>query len=277
MADSSPVNTALHRITPNTSVKLGGHDPAYSSPGLDKKLALKLLKKNRKRIAELQERLYAESDAAVLLVLQAMDTGGKDSTLRAVTKGINPQGTRIYGFKAPSKKELGRDFLWRVHAEVPSKGHIGIFNRSHYEDVLIVRVHGWAPPELTEARYGHINNFEALLHQHGTRVVKVMLNISKDYQLERLKLRLENPEKHWKFNPGDLKERALWSGYMEAYEAMLSKCSTADAPWYVVPSQTRWYRNLVVSQILLETLESIDPQFPKPDFDPTEFTPQSIR
>jgi PPK2 family polyphosphate:nucleotide phosphotransferase len=276
MSEILSVDPSIHRIAPNTRVDLKTHDSAYAAPGLDRKRAESILKRNRKKIVKLQERLYAEDKGAVLLVLQAMDTGGKDSTLRSVTKGINPQGTRIYGFKAPSKKELARDFLWRVHEQVPPKGHIGIFNRSHYEDVLIVRVHGWAPPELTEARYGHINNFEALLHEHGTRVVKVMLNISKEYQLERLRRRLARPDKHWKFNPGDLKERALWLDYMSAYEAMLSKCSTENAPWYVVPAEQRWYRDAVVSQLLLNILESINPQYPQPTFDPLEFTPESL-
>lgn len=271
-----PLDPSRHRIAPGSSVKLAEHNPAYVAPGLTEKVGKKILKANRKEIVKLQEKLYAEDRHSVLLVLQAMDTGGKDSTLREVTKGINPQGTRIYGFKAPSKKELSRDFLWRVHNEVPSKGHIGIFNRSHYEDVLIVRVHGWASPEEIDARYEHINNFESLLHDTGTRVVKVMLNISKDYQLERLRRRLDRPDKHWKFNPADLKERALWDDYMSAYESALGRCSTTNAPWYVVPAENRWYRNAVVSQILRDTLKELDPKYPEPEFDPTEYTADSI-
>lgn len=276
MGNNSSVDTSIHRIAEGTTVRLSDHDSAYSPPGLSKKEGEDILRDNRKKLAKLQEKLYAEDKHSVLLVLQAMDTGGKDSTLREVTKGINPQGTRIYGFKSPSKKELSRDFLWRVHAEVPSKGHIGIFNRSHYEDVLIVRVHNWASPETIEARYQHINNFESLLHDTGTKVIKVMLNISKEYQLERLRRRLERPDKHWKFNPGDLKERELWAEYMSAYEVALSRCSTDNAPWYVVPAEKRWYRNAVVSQLLVDALEDIDPKFPEPDFDPAAFTPDSI-
>jgi PPK2 family polyphosphate:nucleotide phosphotransferase len=207
----------------------------------------------------------------VLLVVQAMDTGGKDSTIRAVTRGLNPQGCRVVGFKAPSKAELARDFLWRVHAEVPPKGTIGVFNRSHYEDVLIVRVHGWASSDVLEARYGHINAFERLLHDTGTRVVKIMLHISKEYQLEQLRERVATPEKYWKFNPEDLKERALWDDYASAYELALARCSTREAPWYVVPAETKWFRNLVVAKLLLETLEDMDPQYPKPAWDPGEF------
>lgn len=275
MAKSS-LDPDVHRVKPGSQFDLSSVDPAGISANLTEEIANDQLKENRRKIVKLQERLYAEDKEAVLLVLQAMDTGGKDSTLREVTKGINPQGTRIYGFKAPSKKELARDFLWRVHEQVPSKGHIGIFNRSHYEDVLIVRVHGWASPELTQKRYQHINNFEKLLTDHGTHVVKVMLHISKEYQLERLRRRLRRADKHWKFNPGDLKERKLWDEYMDAYQHALTNCSTENAPWYVVPAETRWYRNLVVSQILVDTLESIDPQYPEPEFDAKEFTPESI-
>lgn len=273
---STKVDPEIHRVLPGQSIRLSSVDSSFAPDGLSKDEGRKILRRNRKRIVDLQERLYAEDKHAVLLVLQAMDTGGKDSTLRAITKGINPQGTRIYGFKAPSAKELARDFLWRVHAEVPPKGHIGVFNRSHYEDVLVVRVHGWAPPDLIEKRYEHINNFESLLHDHGTRVVKVMLNISKEYQLERLRRRLEKPDKYWKFNPNDLKERELWERYMDAYEAALSRCSTTNAPWYVVPAEKRWYRNAVVSQLLANVLDEINPQYPNPDFDPNEFTPESI-
>ncbi len=243
---------------------------------LTKDEARKILRRNRKTLTGLQERLYAESRQSVLLVLQAMDTGGKDSTIREVMKGVNPQGCRIYGFKAPSKNELSRDYLWRVHQHVPPKGHIGIFNRSHYEDVLIVRVHEWASPTVIEQRYDQINNFETLLSETGTRVVKVMLNISKEYQLSRLRRRLERPDKLWKFNPGDLKERGLWPSYMNAYETALNKCSTKTAPWYVIPAETRWYRNLLVSSLLIQVLEEMNPQYPEPDFDPAQYTPESI-
>ena len=244
--------------------------------GVSKEAARKQLKENRKRLDELQERLYAEGEQSVLLVLQAMDTGGKDSTIEAVTEGINPQGCVVSSFKKPTPEELAHDFLWRVHKKTPAKGMIGIFNRSHYEDVLIVKVHGWASPETIEARYQQINQFEQLLTDSGTRIVKIMLNISKDYQLERLRRRLRRPDKLWKFNPGDLDERKLWDKYMEAYEVALKKCSTSYAPWFVVPAEHRTFRSAVISQILLDTLEDMNPQYPEPDFNPADYPPESL-
>ena len=244
--------------------------------GVDKDDAEKKAKKNRKRMAELQERLFAEREQSLLLVLQAMDTGGKDSTIREVTKGVNPQACRVTSFKAPTKRELEQDFLWRIHYHTPRKGYVGIFNRSHYEDVLIVKVHGWASEEVIEERYGHINAFEKLLTERGTRIIKCMLHISKDYQLSRLRRRLERPDKNWKFNPGDLKERERWEEYMEAYEVALQRCSTEYAPWYVVPAENQWFRNLVISQVIVDTLEGMDPQYPEPDFDPAMYPPESL-
>ncbi len=269
------IDCQKYRVTPGGGFQLASIDSGENQ-GLDKKTCKRLLKKNRERIATLQERLYAERKQSVLLVLQAMDAGGKDSTIEAVTEGINPQGCRVASFKAPSKEELSHDFLWRVHDKAPRKGMIRIFNRSHYEDVLIVRVHGWAKPEQTEQRYSHINDFERLLHDHNTHIAKVMLHISPEYQLEQFRERLEDPGKWWKFNPGDLDERKLWDKYMESFEIALNRCSTDYAPWYVVPSEHKWFRCLVVSQILLDLLERIDPQFPKPDFDPTVHTPESL-
>lgn len=244
--------------------------------GVSKDDARSCLKDNREQLALLQERLYAEGKQSLLLVLQAMDTGGKDSTIEQVTKGINPQGCMVSSFKKPTPEELAHDFLWRVHEKVPGKGKIGIFNRSHYEDVLIVRVHGWASPETLDARYDHINAFEKLLADNGTRVVKVMLKISKDYQLSRLRRRLNRPDKLWKFNPGDLEERKLWTSYMEAYEIALQRCSTDHAPWYVVPAEDRSFRNAVITQILVDTLEDMNPQFPQPDFNPADYPPESL-
>ncbi|MEM1268493.1 MAG: polyphosphate kinase 2 family protein [Bacteroidota bacterium] len=231
---------------------------------------------NREEIAELQERLYAEGKRSVLLVLQAMDAAGKDSTIESITRGVNPQGVHVTSFKAPSKEELAHDFLWRVHDHAPRKGTIGIFNRSHYEDVLIVKVKGFAPPALVEKRYGHISDFERLLADHGTRIVKVMLYASKDHQLERFRQRLEEPSKWWKFNPADLKERELWDQYMAAYETALNRTSTDYAPWYVVPAEKKWFRTLVVSQLLLDTLKQMNPKYPPPSFDPAEFPPDSL-
>ena len=244
--------------------------------GISKGAAKSIAKENRDRLIDLQERLYAEGEQSVLLVLQAMDTGGKDSTIAQVMRGINPQGCIVSSFKKPTPEELAHDFLWRVHKRVPGKGMIGIFNRSHYEDVLIVRVHEWASPETLDARYNHINNFEQLLASSGTRVVKVMLNISKDYQLDRLRRRLRRPEKLWKFNPGDLDERKLWDKYMSAYEVALQRCSTDHAPWYVVPAENRAFRNAVITQILVDTLEDMNLQYPKPDFNPADYPPDSL-
>ena len=177
---------------------------------------------------------------------------------------------------APSKEELQHDFLWRIHAKAPRKGMIRIFNRSHYEDVLIVRVHGWAPVDLLEKRYKHINDFERTLRDHGTHIVKVMLHISSEYQLERLRQRLERPDKWWKFNPADLDERQRWDDYMVAFEIALNRCSTEHAPWYVVPAEHKWFRTLVVAKILRNVLREIDPQYPKPDWDPVEWTPDKL-
>ncbi len=266
-----------YRVPPGGDFRLASI-PSDDTQGLDDKAAARAtLSALRERLSSLQERLYAEDRQALLLVLQAMDTGGKDSTIRSVMRGVNPQGCRIYGFKKPTPQELGRDFLWRVHQRVPPKGHIGIFNRSHYEDVLVVRVHGLAPPELIEKRYDHINAFERLLHDHGTRVVKVYLHISKDYQLERLRRRLERPDKWWKFNPQDLEERKRWDDYMRAYELALNRCSTPEAPWYVVPAEKRWFRNLVVARLLVDTLQAMNPQYPPPSFDPADYPPASLR
>lgn len=238
--------------------------------------ARKRLQKNLDDLQEFQERLYAEGKQSLLLVLQAMDTGGKDSTIRKIANDLNPQGCQVTGFKVPSDEELSHDFLWRVHDHAPPAGHIGIFNRSHYEDVLIVRVHELAPAALIEKRYRHINEFERMLHDHGTRIIKIMLHISKDYQLSRLRRRLERPDKHWKFNPSDLKERDRWDEYMAAYEVMLNRCSTKYAPWYVIPAEKRWFRNVVISEILIDAFEEMDPQYPDPAFDVKDYPPESL-
>ena len=268
-----------YRIHPGTSVALADRDPAdtqgYTEAEHEDE-AKTYLATLKERFDELQEALYAEREQSVLFVLQAMDAGGKDSTIRKVFGDINPQGVRVWNFKAPSTLEKSHDFLWRIHHRAPGKGYMGVFNRSHYEDVLIVKVHGWAPPEIIERRYDHIRHFEALLADAGTRVVKVMLHISKDYQLERFRRRLRRSDKHWKFNPDDLKERALWEDYMRAFEVALERTSTDEAPWYVVPAEERWWRDVVVGEILLQTLESMDPQYPAPDFDPSEYTADSI-
>ncbi len=269
------VDVDRYRV-PEEGVALSAMDPADTQGFKESDEVKERFHENRERIGQLQEMLFAEGRQALLLVLQAMDTGGKDGSISAVTEGINPQGCRVVPFKVPCVHELAHDFLWRVHAQLPSKGTMTIFNRSHYEDVLVVRVHQLAPVELVEKRYGHITDFERLVSDHGTRIIKVMLHISKAYQADRLRLRLERPNKQWKFNPDDLEERKLWDEYMAAYELAVSRTSRAWAPWYVVPAENKWWRNLVVSEILRRALEDMDPQYPPAKFDRKLFTPESI-
>ena len=268
------------RIRPGEAVSLTGRNPAETQRFTEAEhedAAKGQLDVLVDRIDNLQERLYAEGKKGLLVVLQAMDAGGKDSTIRRVFGGLNPQGVVVSSFKAPSKIELAHDYLWRIHQRAPGKGYIGVFNRSHYEVVLIVRVHGWASPETVERRYGHINAFEKLLSDEGTTVVKVMLHISKEYQLERFRRRLKRPDKHWKFNPDDLKERELWDDYMRAFEIAMERCSTEEAPWYVIPSEERWFRDVAIAQLVHDTLEAMNPQYPKPGFDPAEFSAEGLK
>lgn len=234
----------------------------------DEESALKRLAKNREKIIELQDILFAEHKQSLLVVLQAMDAAGKDSTIKAVTQGINPQGCGVVSFKQPSSEELSHDFLWRIHQEVPQKGKIEIFNRSHYEDVIITRVHDLVPRDLIKKRYDHINDFERMLTDHDVKIVKIMLHISPEYQLKRIKHRLQKPGKAWKFQASDLEERKHWNEYMEAFEKAIEHCSTSYAPWYIVPGEQKWYRYLVVSEIILAALEDMSPELPKPTFDP---------
>lgn len=241
--------------------------PSEIETGYDKKSAYQRIAENATVMAGLARTLYAENKRSILLVLQGMDTAGKDGTIRAVMRGMNPRSCQVVSFKRPSEEELDHDFLWRVHRRVPRRGNIGIFNRSHYEDVLIVRVHSLVPPSVWKHRYDSINEFEKLLHENGTRIVKCFLHISKDTQRKRLQARLDDPAKHWKFNLADLAERKLWDDYHDAYESALEKCSTKYAPWYVIPSDKKWCRNLIVSELMRETLENLDPKVPEPDAD----------
>jgi PPK2 family polyphosphate:nucleotide phosphotransferase len=266
-----PLDLDRYRIAPGTPVRLADR-ATDDTQGMDKADALALTAKAIGQVDALQERLYAEGTRSLLVVLQAMDGAGKDSTIRAVFGPLNPQGIRVAAFKAPTEIEKGHDFLWRVHQQAPAKGELVVFNRSHYEDVLVVRVHGWAPPEAIERRYEHIRAFERLLAEGPTRVVKVMLHVSKAYQLTRMRKRLEDPTKHWKFNPGDLEERKLWDDYMGAFEAALEQTSTEAAPWHVVPSEKRWFRDLVVARLVADALKELDPQFPAPTYDPVAVT-----
>ncbi len=228
----------------------------------DRKTAEKEFKALRKELAELQFKLYAEGKQKLLVVLQALDAGGKDSTIRKVFRGVNPQGVQVASFKAPTKEELAHDYLWRIHQHVPAAGMIGVFNRSHYEDVLIVRVQNFAPEVVWSKRFEHINQFEKMLADTGTRIIKIYLHISKDEQKERLQARLDDPERNWKFESGDLKQRAKWDDYHEAFEDVFAKCSTDHAPWYVIPADNKWYRNTAVARILVNELRGMNPQFP---------------
>ena len=241
---------------------------AASTPGLKSPKQLKRdLKKYKGKLFNLQERLYAEKKRSVLLVLQGMDTSGKDGTITHVIGNMNPEGVLITTFKQPTPEERRHGFLWRIRKRLPDDGYVGIFNRSHYEDVLIARVHDLAKPPIIERRYGAINRFERELVRGGTTVVKICLHISYDEQRRRLIDRLRDPNKHWKFHETDIDERAYWDDYMSAYSIAVTQCSTQWAPWYVVPSNDKDYRNWAISRILLETFEQMDPQYPHPKLD----------
>ncbi len=253
-----------YQVKPDSKVDLSRHDPDDRGEFKNgKEEALLELEKLNQRLADLQELLFAESKQRILIVLQAMDTGGKDGTIRRVFTGVNPQGVRIASFKVPTPEEAAHDYLWRVHKVVPGNGEIVIFNRSHYEDVLVVRVHNLVPKEIWSKRYEQINNFERLLAETGTTILKFFLHIDLDEQKERLQARLDDPAKHWKFRLGDLDERKLWPEYMKAYEDALEKTSTDYAPWYIIPANRKWFRDLVISRILIETLESLNMEYPK--------------
>lgn len=253
----------MYRVEPGQDVDLSSWDPSDRT-GFDgkKRDGRSHLKKLRKRLAELQHLLWAEDRHKILIVFQAMDTGGKDGTIRNVFSGVNPQGIDVVNFKAPTEEDLSHDYLWRVHEHTPAAGGLTIFNRSHYEDVLIVRVLNLVPEERWSRRYDHINAFEQLLADEGTTILKFYLHISLDEQAERLQARLADETKHWKFNKGDLKHRALWGQYTEAYEAALSQTSTEHAPWYIVPANRKWYRNIVVAETIVNTLEGLSMAFP---------------
>ena len=239
-----------------------------STPGLKtRKRITRDLKKHRAKLFSLQERLYAEHKRAVLLVLQGMDTSGKDGTITHVIGGMNPQGVAITAFKQPTPEERRHAFLWRIRKQLPDQGEIGIFNRSHYEDVLIARVHALGKPAIIERRYGVINRFEKELVRAGTKVVKVCLHISYDEQRRRLLERLRDPDKNWKFKETDIDERAFWDDYMSAYSIAITQCSTAWAPWYVIPADDKDYRNWAISRLLIEVMEEMDPQYPHPKLD----------
>lgn len=255
------------RVKPGQKVNLSKLD-CDDTHGWEKNGAMKkALKKAVARLDDLQYLLYAEKKHALLIVFQALDSGGKDGTIRHVMSGVNPQGCRVTSFKAPSAEEAEHDFLWRIHKAVPPHGEIGIFNRSHYEDVLVVRVHNLAPKEVWSARYSQINEFEAFLAANNIRTLKFFLHISKDEQKKRFLERIDDPDKRWKISPSDFNERKFWDVYTQAYETALAKCSTDAAPWYVIPANKKWFRNLAVSHIIVEALEELRMKFPAPSID----------
>ena len=262
---------ARFRIEPGTRAHLNRHDPGDLKAFSDRKAAEKQSVEDGEAIDALQDRLYAEGKRALLVVLQGIDSAGKDGTIKHVFKETGALGVVVTAFKKPGEEELAHDFLWRAHIAVPRRGFIGIFNRSHYEDVLVGRVRKLAPKDEIEKRYDQINAFEKILADNGTKVLKFMLHISKKEQRERLQARLDEPKSRWKFNPLDLEDRKLWDKFMAAYEMALDKCSTAWAPWHVIPADHKWARNAAIAAIVRETLEEMDPQYPKPDWDPKSF------
>jgi PPK2 family polyphosphate:nucleotide phosphotransferase len=254
------------RVAPSSRVRLSDFDPDDKSiaPG-DKEQVAETSVELQKRIGELQELLYAEHKHKILVILQGMDTSGKDGVVRHVMAEASPQGLRVASFKKPTETELEHDYLWRIHAQVPAAGELVVFNRSHYEDVLVVRVHSLVPEAVWKKRYAQINEFERMLTESGTTILKFFLHISPEEQKERLQARLDDPTKRWKFQHGDLAERKKWKDYMKAYEEALSRTSTENAPWYIVPANRKWVRNYVVASVLVKTMEKLKMKFPAPD------------
>lgn len=263
--------SARFKVEPGRKSNLDERDPGDLKLFPDRDAAEQQSLKDGGEIDRLQDMLYAERRRALLIVLQGTDTAGKDGTIRSVFKETTPLGVVVTPFRAPSELERAHDFLWRAHLAAPQRGFIGVFNRSHYEDVLIARVRKFAPKDEIEVRYEHINAFEKILVENGTTILKFMLHISKKEQGERLQERLDEKKSRWKFNPGDLDDRKLWKDYAEAYEIMLDRCSTKWAPWYVIPADRKWARNAAVAAIVRQTLEEMDPRYPEPDWDPKSF------
>jgi PPK2 family polyphosphate:nucleotide phosphotransferase len=262
------MDTNRYLVAPGSRIDLASWDPdehpLFPAGKADSKTALRAA---RAELASLQRLLWAEGEHKLLIVLQAMDSGGKDGTIRHVFRGVNPQGVRVHGFKKPTPEELAHDYLWRVHDHAPAAGEIAIFNRSHYEDVLVVRVHGLVDAERWQRRYRHIREFEKMLADEGTTILKFYLHIDLDEQKERFQDRLKEPESRWKFRKGDLEDRARWDEFMAAYAEALAETSTDYAPWYVVPANRKWYRNLVVSRVLIDALQGLDMSYPEPEED----------
>lgn len=254
------------RVAPGSSVSLPrDFDPGHKAHFVKKADAQKDLIHSVELLAEYQARLAAQDSYALLVVLQALDAAGKDGTIKHVMSGVNPQGVSVVSFKVPSAEDLQHDFLWRYQRALPQRGTIGIFNRSHYEDVLVVRVHGLVPKSAWSKRYRQINDFERMLTENGVTILKFLLYISKEEQAARFRLRIEDRKRNWKFSPADVKEREYWDQYIEAYQDALRECSTECAPWYVIPSNKKWFRNLAVAEIIVDALERMDLKYPKPD------------
>ena len=254
-------------VEPGKKIKLDQRDPDSTGRIKNKKAAYAAMKKNLERLGELQSVLYAENKRSILIVLQAMDAGGKDGTIKHVMGPLNPQSCKVCSFKGPTDEELSHDFLWRIHKQTPGKGQIVIFNRSHYEDVLIARVRHLVDKKIWSKRYTQINNFEKLLAENNTHIFKFFLHISKDEQLKRLRARIDEPAKNWKINLQDFEERKYWADYVRAYEDALSRCSTSYAPWYVIPANKKWFRNYAVSEIITDALDAMKMKYPKPSVD----------
>jgi PPK2 family polyphosphate:nucleotide phosphotransferase len=255
-------------VEPGRKIKLSKVDAAYKGKGITEEDALEEIKKDCKRIAKQQFLMYSEKKHSLLIVLQAMDAGGKDGTVNHVMASMNPQGTVVTGFKGPSSEDLEHDFLWRIHPHAPRKGDVAIFNRSHYEDVLVVRVHNLAPKSVWSGRYERINDFEKQLReQNNTHIIKFFLHISQEEQLLRFKQRLDDPARNWKISESDYKEREYWTEYIRAFDDVFRKTSTRHAPWYIIPSNHKWFRNLAISRIVAETLEDLGMQLPRPQVD----------
>ena len=259
------------RVEPAKRAHLGRRDPGDLKAFPDRDAAEAQSVKDGEAIDKLQDRLFAEGKRALLVILQGIDTAGKDGTIKHVFKEAGPLGVTVTAFKRPSEEELAHDFLWRAHLAAPKRGFIGIFNRSYYEDVLVGRVRKLAPKEEIKKRYDQINAFEKILVENGTTILKFMLHISRKEQRERLQARLDEPKSRWKFNPSDLDDRKLWDKFLAAYELVLDKCSTNWAPWHVIPADHKWARNAAIAAIVRETLEEMNPQYPKPDWDPKSF------
>jgi len=259
--------TKKFRVEPGSKVNLNKINAGFKDKHESHEHALPEIEAYNQKLHDLQYLMYAEGKRSLLIVLQGRDAAGKDGTINHVLSAMNPQGCTVTGFKVPSKEEAAHDFLWRCHKATPGKGHVAIFNRSHYEDVLVVRVHNLVPKEVWSKRYETINNFEKQLYNNNTHILKFYLNIDADEQLERFKTRIDDPARHWKISEGDYAERPFWNAYTEAFEDALSKCSTEYAPWFIIPSNHKWFRNLAISKIVAETLESLNMKFPEPTED----------